>query len=228
MKKVISVICILSFVCCIISGCKKTTQSSEPSSPSSIASSETTIPDGSMESEKTESVFKAGTWMATNGESGQFYFFDNDRSSGRTANYENGIGLGFTYEKQDDKFIFHMGDSTSSLPCQVVVTDDTHITLEWEAQYSETLTFLSPLNSEQFHFYTHEELCELALKEYKAKNNFSEELTAAAADHGDGTVTIQIYQNLSDHNSTVAWYQIDRCTGAGKDVNSGDPIDLTN
>lgn len=87
---------------------------------------------------------------------------------------------------------------------------------------------MTELDSEHFHFYTNEELCRLALEDYKSKNDSGEELDAAAADNGDGTVTIQIYQNLGDHNSTAAWYQVDRITGEGEDVSSGNEVDLTN
>lgn len=40
-------------------------------------------------------------------------------------------------------------------------------------------------------------------------------------------MTIQLYYNLDDHNSTCAWYQVARQTGIGKDVNSGEVIDLS-
>ena len=47
-------------------------------------------------------------------------------------------------------------------------------------------------------------------------------------DNGDGTSTIQIYQNLGDHNSTAAYYVVDRCTGEGQNVSDGTYLDLTN
>ena len=81
---------------------------------------------------------------------------------------------------------------------------------------------------EQFHFYTHEELAEMALEDYRAKNDPDDEsLQAAAMDNGDGTSTIQIYQNLGDHNSTAAYYIVDRCTGEGQNISNGTEVDLT-
>lgn len=173
--------------------------------------------------------FESGTWMAFNGASGQYYFFDPDAASGRTASFENGTGVGFSYASDGEKMIFQMGAADAALPCHVTVIDDTHLSLDWEAQYSETLTYVSPLGASSFHFYTNEELCRMALEDYAEKNGLGETaLSAAAADHADGTVTIQLYENLPDHVSTAAWYEIDRRTGEGYDSIMGNAIDLTN
>ena len=68
----------------------------------------------------------------------------------------------------------------------------------------------------------------MALEDYRAKNDPDDEsLQAAAMDNGDGTSTIQIYQNLGDHNSTAAYYIVDRCTGEGQNISNGTEVDLT-
>ena len=41
----------------------------------------------------------------------------------------------------------------------------------------------------------------------------------------DGSVTIQVYENLGDHNSTAAWYTVDRTTAAGTDAD-GHKVEL--
>ena len=175
--------------------------------------------------EEENPVFKAGTWMAY----GQYYFFDPNGTTGRTASYENGTGVGFTYAQEDGKTVFFMGAADAPVTCNVVMVDDDHLVLEWGDRDAETLTFLTGLGGEQFHFYTDEELSAMALEDYRAKHDPDDtRLCAAAADNGDGTATVQLYQNLGDHNSTAAWYQIDRCTGEGINVNTGDRIDLTN
>ncbi len=86
----------------------------------------------------------------------------------------------------------------------------------------------SSSDPEQSHFYTDDELCQMALDYYTAKYDMGDELVAVADVSEDGTVIIQLYQNLGDHNSTAAWYQIDRITGKGKNMSTGDPVDLTN
>lgn len=77
--------------------------------------------------------------------------------------------------------------------------------------------------------YTEQELCNLALDYYQANSGTSseqaQELSAAAQTNADGTVTIQVYQNLGDHNSTAAWYTVDPVTAQGTDGN-GQSVDL--
>lgn len=75
--------------------------------------------------------------------------------------------------------------------------------------------------------YSDEELCEMAVKYYVKSTGEAEPLAAAEEDADGETVTIQLYYNLGDHNSTCAWYQVARRTGIGKDVNSGGVIDLS-
>ena len=43
----------------------------------------------------------------------------------------------------------------------------------------------------------------------------------------EGTVNIQVYENLGGHNSTAAGYVIDRLTGKGMNANTGETVDLT-
>ena len=50
-------------------------------------------------------------------------------------------------------------------------------------------------------------------------------MTSAAQTNEDGSVAIQVYENLGDHNSTAAWYTVDRITAAGTD-GSGNEVDL--
>ena len=42
----------------------------------------------------------------------------------------------------------------------------------------------------------------------------NQNLTSAAQTNEDGSVSIQVYENLGDHNSTAAWYTVDRLTAA--------------
>ena len=69
-------------------------------------------------------------------------------------------------------------------------------------------------------------MCDLALTYYKERNSAQDTqgLTAAAQTNEDGTVTIQVYENLGDHNSTAAWYTVDRVTAQGTDGN-GQAVD---
>ena len=77
--------------------------------------------------------------------------------------------------------------------------------------------------------YTEQELCNLALDYYRTNSGASagetQDLAAAAQANEDGTVTIQVYENLGDHNSTAAWYTVDPVTAQGTDGN-GQSVDL--
>ncbi len=74
--------------------------------------------------------------------------------------------------------------------------------------------------------YTNDELCNMALSFYHEETG--EDITnliAAAETLENGEVLIQLYTNLGDHNSTAAWYTVDRITAVG--TNSlGEKVDL--
>lgn len=229
MKKILLSLCTAALVFSALSGCTQSPQTPRSASPSPTAPSDSSSPAPEPSETGSPMLFKAGTWLATGGEMEEFYFFDADGASGRTAGLEDGIGVGFTYEQEDGKAVFHMGAADVSLPCTVVVDDEEHITLDWEFQFSQSLTYYSPLGSEAFCFYTNEELCQMALRRYEAENGLSDSgLTVGVASSEDGMVVLQVYQNLGDHNSTAAWYQVDRLTAKGTDMNTGESVELAN
>lgn len=175
-----------------------------------------------------DTVFRAGTWMAQCGPTSRYYFFEAGGDAGRFINMKDSTGADFTYMQTGDQGVFYLSANGAGAACSVVVQDEDHIILKWENQPEEKMTYVSPLDEEQFHFYTHEELARLALADYLAKNYpVDVSLQAAAMDNGDGTSTIQIYQNLGDHNSTAAYYVVDRCTGEGQNISNGTSVDLT-
>ena len=49
--------------------------------------------------------------------------------------------------------------------------------------------------------------------------------TLETMESSGGLTTIQVYENLGDHNSTAAWYTVDRITAQGTDGN-GQAVDL--
>ncbi len=73
--------------------------------------------------------------------------------------------------------------------------------------------------------YTDDEICKMALDYYEKENNYRPSLAAIDSSNGD-MVTIQLYDNMGDHNSTSAWYEIDRKTGKGTDTVFGTEISL--
>ena len=189
------------------------------SAPASEAPTETpSAPAG-----QTSSLFQAGTWLS---DQGQYWFFDAGEASGRTAGLEDGTGVPFAYTFDGAQAVFSIGIAGNDHSCDVTTGENT-LTLRWEDGATEVLTYVSDQGSDQFQFHSNRELEELALAYYQAQNPGEDTggLTAAAQTNEDGTVTIQVYRNLGDHNSNAAWYTVDRVTGQGSDGN-GQAVDL--
>lgn len=172
-------------------------------------------------------VFSAGTWLAKSKDGETYYFFDPDSVSGRTASQETGAGLGFTYTVQDGRGTFSMGSANNTSACILEQTDAEHITIKWEDGREESLSYISEEGADKFQFYSNEALRNLAMSYYSRKSGGIKRLSAAAVINEDGMVTIQVYENQKDHNSTSAWYNVDRRTGKGTDVNTGEDVDLS-
>lgn len=250
MKECIAILVSVLMLLSLLSGCRKVeevpemimmttegtmeTEATEVTSAPTETTAETTAETTEETTEATgetavnDTVFKAGTWMSQCGPTSRYYFFEMGGASGRFVNMKDGSGTSFTYVQTGDQGILYLNANGAGAACKVVVQDGEHITLEWENQPAENMTYVSSLGFERFHFYTHEELARMALADYRMKNDPDDEsLEAAAMDNGDGSTTIQIYQNLGDHNSTAAYYWVDRCTGEGQNISSGEYVDLT-
>lgn len=200
----------------LLAGCRGTTAAPTPELPQETAKPSDSAP-----------VFQAGTWFVSGKDSAAYYFFDADGASGRTASLENGTGVGFTYSVQDNQVIFRMGAEDAVVKGTLTKSDDTHASIVWERETDneETMRFISDKGSEDFQFYTNEDLCRMAV-DYYIKTT-GEDAPQAAADTDPETVSIQLYVNMGDHNSNCAWYQVNRQTAKGTDVNTGAEIDLS-
>lgn len=65
--------------------------------------------------------------------------------------------------------------------------------------------------------YTTKELEKMALDYYEKQTGYRPSQVASEVNQ-DGTVSIQLYDNMGDHNSTSAWYTVDSKTAVGTDV----------
>ena len=168
-------------------------------------------------------LFTPGTWLS---DKGQYYFFDDNGSSGRTSSLTDGTGVGFEYTLTGDEADFAMGGADNSSKCSVTRSGD-ELTLVWDGGITEKLTYVSAEGSDSFVFYSNNDLADMALAYYKATSGEDDaDLVSAAETNEDGSVTIQVYKNLGDHNSNAAWYTIDRLTATGTD-SFGSSVDLT-
>lgn len=169
-----------------------------------------------------DAAFTPGTWLS---DKGQYYFFDEDGTSGRTESLKDGTGVAFEYSLSGSSAEFNFGGEGDALGCSVSQEGGV-ITLDWADGDTEKLKFVSPLGSDEFEFYTDDELASLALEYYKAHSGEDTDgLVSAAETNADGSVTVQVYRNLGDHNSTSEWYTLDRLTASGTD-SAGNPVEL--
>ena len=220
MKKSFSagLVCLSAVMALALAACG--TQTATPSaSPSAMA--ESAAPTDSETPEA--SLFTAGTWLS---DAGQYYFFDNDGTSGRTASLEDGTGVSFSYTLNGSEAVFSMGGEGNETKC-TVTRDGDALTLAWDGGVSENLSYVSDKGSDEFTFYSNRDIADMALAYYRAHNSSGDgdNLTSAAETNADGSVSVQVYTNLGDHNSTAEWYTIDRNTATGTD-SSGNEIDL--
>ena len=90
-------------------------------------------------------------------------------------------------------------------------------------KYLENNTTTSVDNSKQTE-YTTEQLEKMALDYYEAKTGYRPN-SVASQENADGTTSIQLYDNMGDHNSTSDWYTVDMKTATGTDI-MGNAVDL--
>ena len=171
-------------------------------------------------------AFKAGIWTARiNGIEDAYFYFNAGEMSGQRISLYSGMGVGFDYEREiPEKAVFNFGASDVTDDCAVTVTGENHMSLAFaDAVYEmEYLT-----DDMDYKWYSNEELEQMALKYYAANNDGYIPGCCGSAINEDGLVSIQLYDRLEDHNSTAAWYTIDRHTAAGKEDALEGTVDLS-
>ena len=179
--------------------------------------------------QKNKGEFLYGTWLSYDGERYRYYVFNDDGVSGAFVFQETGTGLNFEYEINDNSIVFHMGDVEDNSQAVIEINDDEHFTLKWDEYAKENFTYLSDEMESSFQYYSDNELCYMAIlyaNKHAKENEDLSNLNAALIVNEDQSVTIQLYEELDGHNSTYAWYTVDRKSAVGKNDTTGDEIDL--
>lgn len=167
-----------------------------------------------------------GVWLAqTDVGYSNYYYFNSEEQNGSYRSLDYGLGMDFNYEGSGDELVFLMGDDAEAQSAVIEHAEGDSFTLLWENNLPETLEFISEGTLEDFHFYSNDALTRLATAHYVRSGNEPTSL-AASITNEDNTVTVQLYDNLGDHNSTSAWYILDRFTATGTDLMNGMEIDL--
>lgn len=170
-----------------------------------------------------ETHFKPGIWSAVLEDIPFGYFLMYEDSCGATIEYEAGIGIAFDYELGINEVTFHYGSSDDNTHYTIESGDPAYVVLVSDTGERLVLQHIS--DDTDISFTTNEELA-LYAREYYHSINGETPPSFGTKVNPDGTVTIQLYESLSDHNSTWAWYTVDRETGEGTDDISGERIDI--
>ena len=81
------------------------------------------------------------------------------------------------------------------------------------------------VESKESKIFSQKDLEKMAQDYYEAKTGYRPSQVASIM-NDDGTISIQLYDNLGDHNSTSDWYTVDNKTAVGTDI-LGNTVDLT-
>lgn len=180
-------------------------------------SAEESASDGHIDIEKRSALWRG---------SDSYFVFYPDGSGRCTMSFENGTGVAFRYEQNaDGSTTFHMGAEDNSINALTTSNSDGTLSIVWEDGREEVFYPVN-WNVEEFTFYTNEELQYIALAYYQANYGYTPHYSGIQTDP-DGTATIQLYDQVDDHNSTAAWYTVDRVTLKGTDNISGEDIDMS-
>lgn len=151
MKKIRSALTALLMIAAIVfaSGCAKQPEKSEnPDAPPAKHEVETEV---KGDTETANAVhFKTGTWTSSFGVN---YVFYEDGKSGRNVTVADGMGIGFTYELDEDgNCVFHMGSADDVTPASVEFFDggDDTAAITWEDGSRMVLMFVDADTSDEF------------------------------------------------------------------------------
>ena len=118
------------------------------------------------------------------------------------------------------------GNSNEQSENEVTTTTETSISETTASETTASETTKSETIESSAAGYTDEELSQMALDYYAAKNDGYVPSTAYIEVSDDTSVTIHLFDNMEGHVSTYAWYKVDRKTAEGEDIVFGEKIDL--
>lgn len=170
-----------------------------------------------------------GIWLART-DAGYTNYYEFGEGTMTSCSLDYGFLHHFLYDGEGEQLSFRMETSDSAYAATVEVVSEEELVLHWEGLLPETLSFVAETTLAQFPFYSNQDLGDMALAYYKETSGQSPEelegLVSGTMTNEDNTVTVQLYENLGDHNSTAAWYLVDRFTGTGTNLHTGEEFVL--
>lgn len=199
-----------------------------PTEAETSAEETETTPDTTAASEETDPsdafYLAEGFWLAKGSQDNQYLYFNSDCSTGHFANESDGSKLAFTYLLEGDTLTIS-ADASEPAIGKITWTDEHDAVIVWENGYTEEFSHLNMMTPDTYNFFSDEQLCGMALRYYAAMHDYTPS-KAAAETQEDGSVLIQLYDDLEDHNSTSDWYTVNRFTAEGTNL-QGEEINLT-
>lgn len=197
----------------------------EESDPVKIDPEESTpeesTPEESIPEEK--KLFVAGLWSATLNDIPIGYYTMYPEGGGATTEFDMGIGVAFEYEIGENEVTFFYG--APDAPTHYTVQGGDLSAVDLLSETGDTLILRHISDDTEISFNTNEDLAKFASGYYCTVHGEIPPC-ATAVTNPDGTVTIQLYEDMTDHRATWAWYTVDRNTGEGTDDIEGDAIDI--
>lgn len=194
----------------------------EQSTADAAGTAETAEP---VSAEVSEYLFKQGVWRGST----EYYFFG-EEGSGQYLAFDTGIGLAFRvepYSEKDGTVTFHIAEEENNTVFTVTDISEESVTMIAEDGTSDTLVYVGEGDASTFVFYTNDQVGQIALQYYTAQTGYTPSLYGTQS-NTDGTVTVQLYDQAEDgHNSTAAWYTVDRVTLTGTDDTTGEEVDMS-
>ncbi len=216
----------------------ETIETDEASAPAAApatddaASEEVTDPTQETEAAETEEdklVFPAGTWILYEVQDSDLihigYCFTNDDGvSGNTLMFEDGEGYSFEYEIGINEIFVTVDGQNVTVP--IVGGDISYTMLDIpDCGRVDMVYFSEATQADIPEFYSNEELGLMAQQYYTVLHNYTPQCVGTETNL-DGTVTIQLYDSFEDHNSTCAWYTVDRWSTEGRDYITDEEINF--
>jgi hypothetical protein len=188
------------------------------------------------DSDREKYPFRLGVWLVKGEEGSEYYdetyYCFREGGNGSFLTQSAGIGLGFNYEAVDGsktKYRFEAGAVGEYSYMEIVDADidENHFKAKRDGfDGVQDWTYLCP--TDEFSFYSNYSIGLMAEKLYgMGQYSVSDPIVETGFELGMISVVIRDPSVEDYTQSILKWYNFDRYTGKGHDVNSGDPVDLT-
>ncbi len=181
-------------------------------------------------SQAEKTVFPAGTWMLYEVTALDelipigYCFTNDDGRSGENWLFEDGSSYQFEYEISINEIRVAVDGQDVIVP--VAGGDLSYVMLDIpDCGRVDMVYFSDGTRADVPEFYSNEQLGLMAQQYYTILNEYTPSCVGTQ-NNADGTVTIHLYDSFEDHNSTSAWYTVDRWSTVGTDDILGEEINL--